>query len=186
MYRVADSSSAGGLQALRPKDQDLPKEVTASSLVTLCQHFMDARFHRVLRSATRLPPTPFVNRDVAEEILGNSFVTKVVDDAAHDSVVFFYMPGCGHCKSLQPIYSKIATYMVLDNPNLKFFVMDGTKNEVESADVSGYPTVYFYPRGSKSTPLKMEDREEKGLREFIASHYMGENEAAGLQSKSEL
>ena len=172
-YRVADSSSAGGLQALQPKSADVPSELTSASLLQLCEQFMNNRFGRVLRSAKQLPPMPFVDRDVAEEIIGNTFVEKVVDDSSKDSVVFFYMPGCGHCKNLKPIYSKVASYMPIDNEHLNFFVIDGTKNEVESAAVSGYPTVYFYPRGDKQNPVRIEEREERGLREFIANHYTG-------------
>ena len=66
--------------------------------------------------------------------------------------------------------------MPIDNPHLNFFVIDGTKNEVESSAVSGYPTVYFYPRGDKQNPVRIEEREERGLREFIANHYTGSPE----------
>jgi protein disulfide-isomerase-like protein len=52
VYRVADSSSNGGLQALRPKEKHIPSDLTTESLVQLCQHFIDKKFHRVLRSAT--------------------------------------------------------------------------------------------------------------------------------------
>ena len=182
IYRAADSSSAGGLQALQPAEKDTKFDVTADSIIELCQKFMNKKFSRVLRSAVQVPPTPYLNRDYVEELVGTQFIKKVVDDVENDSVVFFYMPGCGHCKALKPKYEKIATYMPIDNKNLKFFVIDGTKNEVESAEVSGYPTMYFYPRGEKKSPMLISVREEKDLREFIASNYKGDAEEA----KSEL
>ena len=182
IYRAADSSSAGGLQALQPAEKDTKFDVTADSIIELCQKFMNKKFSRVLRSAVQVPPTPYLNREYVEEIVGTQFIKKVVDDVENDSVVFFYMPGCGHCKALKPKYEKIATYMPIDNKNLKFFVIDGTKNEVESAEVSGYPTMYFYPRGEKKSPMLISVREEKDLREFIASNYKGDAE----EPKSEL
>jgi protein disulfide-isomerase-like protein len=187
IYRAADSSGAGGLQALQPAEKDTVFELTADTILDLCQKFMNKKFGRVLRSAKQLPPTPYLPRDVAQELVGTQFVDSVMNDDKHDSVVFFYMPGCGHCKALKPKYEKIATYMPIDNPNLKFFVIDGTKNEVESSAVSGYPTMYFYPRGSKSSPIVISGREEKDLRDFIASNYKGDNVAGDeLAEKSEL
>jgi hypothetical protein len=59
--------------------------------------------------------------------------------------------------------------MPIDYPNVKFFTIDGTSNEVESSPVAGYPTVYFYPAGDKRNPEVVDVRDEKGLRRFIAS-----------------
>ena len=56
-------------------------------------------------------------------------------------------------KALKPKFEKVATYMPIDNPKLNFFVIDGTKNEVVGSVVSGYPTLYFYPRGDKMNPV---------------------------------
>ena len=39
-YRAADSSGAGGLQALRPKPADTTFEITVENIVDLCQKFM--------------------------------------------------------------------------------------------------------------------------------------------------
>ena len=170
IYRVADSSGVGGLQALQPKnfkDGEKQKGLTAADFVQLCQDFMDGGFGRILRSAARVP-TPYIGKK-GKELIGKHFVKKVLDDDKNDAIVFFYMPGCGHCKKLKPEYKKVASYMPIDYPNVKFFTIDGTSNEVESSPVAGYPTVYFYPAGDKRNPEVVDVRDEKGLRRFIAS-----------------
>jgi len=170
IYRVADSSGVGGLQALEPKefkDGERQDATTAADFVQLCQDFMDGKFGRILRSASRAP-APYIGKK-ATELIGKHFVKKVLDDDKNDAIVFFYMPGCGHCKKLKPEYKKVASYMPIDHPNVKFFTMDGTKNEVESSPVAGYPTVYWYPAGDKRNPEVVDVRDEKGLRRFISS-----------------
>ena len=44
----------------------------------------------------------FGRRLVAEEIIGDQFESKVLDDTAHGSLVFFYMPGCGTVRRCSP------------------------------------------------------------------------------------
>lgn len=73
--------------------------------------------------------------------------------------------------------------MPIDNPNVKFFTIDGTKNEVESSPVAGYPTVYFYPAGDKRNPEMISARDPKGLRRFIAGKA---TDFSNDNSKSEL
>jgi len=43
----------------------------------------------------------------------------------------FYAPWCGHCKSLAPIYDKLAKRLA-KNTNLVIGKMDSTANEVDS------------------------------------------------------
>ena len=112
----------------------------AQALVSLCKEFLDGRFRRVLRRPRLCQLRIWAAPRSPGEIIGDQFESKVLDDTAHGSLVFFYMPGCGHCKALQPEFKKIATYMPIDHPSVNFFTIDGTRNEVESAAVSGYPT----------------------------------------------
>lgn len=197
-FRVADSSSAGGLQALRPRLEDQKHAAllkgsvgdSSSALVDLCKQFMKGEFRRVLRSANTVPGPYLGDESVAEEIIGKQFESKVLDDTEHGSLVFFYMPGCGHCKKLKPEFEKVATYMPIDHPNVNFFTIDGTQNEVEQAEVSGYPTLYWFPRVSKGVGRGVgaevvPDRDERGLREFIASRVELE-ESVRTESKEEL
>ena len=60
-----------------------------------------------------------------------------------DWLVEFYAPWCGHCKKLKPEYKKVASYMPIDYPNVKFFTIDGD-------DV---PLFYLYMMTAMELPL---------------------------------
>merc|ERR1711871_33736 len=169
VFRVADSSGEGGLQALRPVDPDKkPKfKADAEGFVNYCKELGLGGFKRLLRSAS-FTPTPGLlgKKSKAKEIIGKTFDKEVTNDTEHDSVVFFYMQTCGHCKALKKPFKKV----IKKYPHVKFFTMDGTQNEVESSVVSGYPTVYFYPKEDKMNPIVISARDKKGLREFLDEH----------------
>ena len=56
-------------------------------------------------------------------------------------------PWCGHCKKLKPIYEKLGENYK-DNKNVVIAMVDATANEVEGLEVSGFPTLKFFPSGS--------------------------------------
>lgn len=84
-----------------------------------------------------------------------------------DVLVEFYAPWCGHCKSLAPIYDKLAKKLA-SNPNIVIAKMDATANEVDSVSIKGFPTLKFYKNGSKDAPLDYEgDRDEAGFIKYL-------------------
>ncbi|XP_062143658.1 probable protein disulfide-isomerase A6 [Alnus glutinosa] len=76
---------------------------------------------------------------------------EVVLDETKDVLVEFYAPWCGHCKSLAPTYEKVATAFKSDEvvviANLD---ADKYKDLAEKYDVSGFPTLKFFPKGNKA------------------------------------
>jgi thiol-disulfide isomerase/thioredoxin len=186
VYRVADSSGEGGLQALRPAATDKKPawEPTAEGIVEHCKSLSAGGFKRLLRSADSAPE-PMLGKK-ARELIGKTFIREVEKDKKHDSVVFFYMSGCGHCKALKKPFKKI----IKKFPNIRFFTMDGTRNEVESSITSGYPTVYFYPKDDKTNPIVISARDKKGLKEFLTTHQSTDDdeseEKADVEVKDEL
>ncbi|KAK7344395.1 hypothetical protein VNO77_13940 [Canavalia gladiata] len=76
---------------------------------------------------------------------------EVVLDETKDVLVEFYAPWCGHCKSLAPTYEKVATAFKLEEgviiANLD---ADKYRDLAEKYDVSGFPTLKFFPRGNKA------------------------------------
>jgi protein disulfide-isomerase A1 len=63
----------------------------------------------------------------------------------------FYAPWCGHCKNLEPEYSRAAT--TLKNlPNLKVVKVDATTERElgEKYSVQGYPTLKWFKNGEAS------------------------------------
>lgn len=79
-------------------------------------------------------------------------------------------PWCGHCKTLAPIYAKLAKrFAKVDS--IVIAKMDGTENESEHVTVQGYPTLVFFPadKSKKSIPYEGE-RTLKGMTKFLKKH----------------
>ncbi|EXC13336.1 Protein disulfide isomerase-like 2-2 [Morus notabilis] len=67
---------------------------------------------------------------------------EIVLNNEKDVLVEFYAPWCGHCKSLAPIYEKVASAFKLD--------ADKHRDLAEKYGVSGYPTLKFFPKSNKA------------------------------------
>ena len=59
-------------------------------------------------------------------------------------MLLFYAPWCKNCKAFHPKYEEVAKKLKEKNPKLRLAKIDATENEVESVDISGFPTVKFY------------------------------------------
>jgi len=93
----------------------------------------------------------------------------VLDDEK-DVLIEFYAPWCGHCKKLSPIWDEVATDLK-DVTNLVLAKMDSTANEVDGVDVKGYPTLKFYARGHKSSPVDFDgERDAASIKAWLKEH----------------
>lgn len=76
---------------------------------------------------------------------------EVVLDETKDVLVEFYAPWCGHCKSLAPIYEKVAAvFKSEDDVVIANLDADKYRDLAEKYDVSGFPTLKFFPKGNKA------------------------------------
>jgi len=85
---------------------------------------------------------------------------KVLDPSNFDSIalsdekdvlVEFYAPWCGHCKSLAPVYEKVAQAFAGESNCVVANVDADAHRELGTKfDVSGFPTIKFFPKGSKA------------------------------------
>ncbi|CAI9768919.1 unnamed protein product [Fraxinus pennsylvanica] len=76
---------------------------------------------------------------------------EIVLDETKDVLVEFYAPWCGHCKSLAPIYEKLATAFKLeDDVVIANMDADKYKDIAEKYGVSGFPTLKFFPKNNKA------------------------------------
>jgi len=95
------------------------------------------------------------------------------------ALVEFYAPWCGHCKQLAPKYEELAKVFAGDK-NVVIAKLDATEyGEIGNKyDVTGYPTIKFFPAGSSEPESYEKGREVEDMVQFI-------NEKAGTQRNSD-
>jgi len=100
------------------------------------------------------------------------------DHVGGDQAAFveFYAPWCGHCKHLAPEYELVAT--AFKGQAVKVVAMDADKHRefANKFDVSGFPTLKFFPAGSSTPEAYSGGRTAADIVDFI-------NKKTGLRGK---
>ncbi len=80
----------------------------------------------------------------------------------------FYAPWCGHCKQLAPKYETVGSIFA-GEPDVVIGKVDATaESELGSKfEISGYPTIKFFPAGSSEPEDYQGGREVEDFVEFI-------------------
>jgi len=82
--------------------------------------------------------------------LNPSNFEKYALDTNKDVLVEFYAPWCGHCKSLAPIYEKVANAFKTESNCIVAKVNADEHKELGTKyGVTGFPTLKFFPKGNK-------------------------------------
>ncbi|KAI8470781.1 MAG: protein disulfide isomerase 1 [Monoraphidium minutum] len=140
------------------------KDITAKTVKAFAQGLLDGKLTPEYKSAA-IPDEP---TDGGVTIVVGKNFDKVVKDEGKDVLLEVYAPWCGHCKSLEPIYKKLAKrFNKIDS--VVIAKMDGTENEHPDVEVKGFPTIIFYPSGKDAKPINFDggDRSLKALTKFI-------------------
>lgn len=119
-------------------------------------------------------PVPKRQDGPVRVIVAKSFEKEVML-TKKDVLIEFYAPWCGHCKSLEPIYKKLAKQLLKTNPGVVVAKMDATANDVHPLfKVEGFPTIYFLKANEKDNPISFSgDRSLKKLKvRFIIFYFM--------------
>jgi len=105
----------------------------------------------------------------------SNFKSEIVDSDA-DALVEFYAPWCGHCKKLTPEYEKVAA-AYKNEAGVKVAKVDCDANSAlcQTYGVSGYPTLKWFPKGEKASPVDYDGGRD------LASFVNFINEKAGTE-----
>jgi len=119
-------------------------------------------------------PVPATNDEPVKIVVGKN-LEEMVFTAEKDVMLEVYAPWCGHCKKLDPEYTKVAKKVQKEGFEdiLTLTKMDGTQNDspVESLTWSGFPTIYYVKAGD-STPVKYDGaRDAKGIWKWIKKNH---------------
>jgi thiol-disulfide isomerase/thioredoxin len=95
-----------------------------------------------------------------------------------DVVTMFYMPGCGFCEMLKPIFASFENYQKTNFPSKELLIARVRNDYLQSIkgynSVSGYPTIVFIKKGNISGQpvIFSSERNLENLNTFV-SHQSG-------------
>ncbi|KAK8550936.1 hypothetical protein V6N12_039615 [Hibiscus sabdariffa] len=141
-------------------------DVTLDNIKAFAEDFLEDRLKPYYKSG----PIPETNDEDVKVVVANSF-DEIVLDESKDVLLEIYAPWCAHCRSLEPIYKKLAKHLKgIDS--LVIAKMDGTTNEHPRAKKAGFPTILFFPAGNKSSdPIKVNaERSVVAYYKFLKKH----------------
>ncbi|KAA3674400.1 protein disulfide-isomerase A1 [Paragonimus westermani] len=100
-------------------------------------------------------------------LVGKNY-NEVTQDDSKAIFVELYAPWCGHCQQLAPIWTQLGeTYK--DEDDIIIAKMDATANEAEGLRVNSFPTLKYYPKGSKTAIDYSGERTLEALKKFVDS-----------------
>merc|ERR1712150_181706 len=155
------------------------EEFSEESLTEFIEDWKKGKLKPILKSQ---PVAPKAKAGKVQVVVGNSF-DDIVMDESKEVFIEFYAPWCGHCKSLEPTWNKLAKALK-DQKDIVIAKIDATANDIPSTfKVERFPTMYYVVPGKKKDPVKFESnsRDLEGMKKFIE-----ENSVVMKQSKEEL
>lgn len=142
----------------------MQEEFSMDNLEKFVNDMLDGKLEPHIKSE----PLPEDNSGGVKTVVGKNF-DEIVNNNDKDVLIEFYAPWCGHCKSLEPKYTELGEKLI-DEPGITIAKMDATANDVNKPyEVTGFPTIYFAPKGSKQNPKRYEGgREVKDFIKYLA------------------
>lgn len=114
-------------------------------------------------------PIPTDDNAPVKTIVGNNFRQAVLE-SDKEILLKVYAPWCGHCKTIAPEFEAAAKALA-HNQNIVLAEFDGTLNEVESIQIKGYPTIFWYGKDKSAEPITFNGgRDKAGIIDWIKDH----------------
>ena len=143
------------------KKYNMEGEINEKNILKFIEDWENNKLKPHLKSAEE----PKENKDDVFVVVGKTFEKKVINNDK-DVMLLFYAPWCGHCKALHPKYEEVAKKLKAKNPKLLMAKIDATENEVENINISGFPTVKFYP-GNKKNKAPIDYNGDRSVNDMI-------------------
>ncbi|KAI8468718.1 MAG: protein disulfide isomerase 1 [Monoraphidium minutum] len=146
------------------KKYKLGEAITDKSVLKFANDLVDGKLTPEFKSA----PIPDEPTDGGVTVVVGKNFNDIVKDAKKDVLLEVYAPWCGHCKSLEPVYKKLAKKFE-SIESVVIAKMDGTGNEHADVEVKGFPTIMLFPAEEGAKPITFEggDRSLSALAKFI-------------------
>jgi len=150
-----------------------------ANLEKFANEFKDGSLKPYIKSE----PIPESNDGPVKVVVGENF-DEIVNDPTKDVLIEFYAPWCGHCKTLEPKFNELGEKFA-GSKDIVIAKMDATANGVPPPyDVTGFPTLYWAPMGSKDSPKKYQGgREVSDFVDYIKSEATNPVELGGEKKK---
>lgn len=143
--------------------------------------FLTAYNNGEIESFVKSEPVP-ATQGPNKRIVGKNW-DEIVMNSEADVFIKMYAPWCGHCKSMAPAWEEFAASLEGDD-SVIIADMDSTANDPghSAYAVSGYPTLYWAPKGDKKNPKKYQGG--RTLADF--KKWVDENRSVPVAVKEEL
>lgn len=161
-YGLTDTGDKPVVAARNEKDEKfvMQADFSPENLDEFVEQLLGGQLTPYLKSE----PVPTSNDAPVKVVVASTF-DDIVNDPTKDVLIEFYAPWCGHCKSLAPKYEELATKLAGEE-DIVIAKMDATANDVPKPyNVRGFPTIYFAPKNSKTSPKSYDGGRE--VDEFI-------------------
>jgi len=142
--------------------------------------FIDGINAGTIKPHLKSAPAPETQGDVVV-VVGTEF-EKLVMDPTKDVLVKYYAPWCGHCKKLAPVWDELGAHFK-DNADIVIAKFDATVNEADGVEVSGYPTLKWYPRDNKAGVSYEGERDLPAFKKYIEDNSAAFKDAASAKQE---